>query len=86
MPDMEKKTDDLVVETTNSKVKDSNIDHDDITVKTPNSNTTIHKSSRNVKEKVIFKVVPVPYYYPVPVDAEWYYKHYEPPTLSLIHI
>ena len=80
MPDMEKKTDDLVVETTNSKVKDSNIDHDDITVKTPNSNTTIHKSSRNVKEKVIFKVVPVPYYYPVPVDAEWYYKHYEPPT------
>lgn len=32
-----------------------------------------------VKEKVVYKVVPVPYYYPVPVDAEWYYKHYEPP-------
>jgi len=34
---------------------------------------------QRLKEKVIYKVVPVPYYYPVPVDAEWYYKNYEPP-------
>ena len=29
------------------------------------------------KEKIAYKVVPVPYYYPVPVDAESYYKNYE---------
>uniref|UniRef100_A0A069DMA2 Unclassified homeodomain containing protein n=1 Tax=Clytia hemisphaerica TaxID=252671 RepID=A0A069DMA2_9CNID len=34
---------------------------------------------RHVKEKLVYKVVPVPYYYPVPVDAEWYYKHYDQP-------
>lgn len=81
---MDKKTDDLVVETTTTNNKDNdgnNIDEhhvDDDTVKTPNDTNIKHKANRSIKEKVVYKVVPVPYYYPVPVDAEWYYKHYEP--------
>ena len=35
------------------------------------------KQVNNKNEKVVYKVVHVPYYYPVPVDAEWYYKHYD---------
>lgn len=52
--------------------------HDDLKDTTPVTTDGNAKDER-VKEKVVYKVVPVPYYYPVPVDAEWYYKHYEPP-------
>ena len=77
MPDMDKKNDELaVVATTN----DSHQNNNDIVSKSNNNNNHTHSSSRRVKEKVVYKVVPVPYYYPIPVDAEWYYKHYEPPT------
>ena len=35
------------------------------------------KKGESKTEKIVYKVVHVPYYYPVPVDAEWYYKHYD---------
>ena len=50
--------------------KDNNINH--------HNGGLRNGTSRRTKEKLVYKVVPVPYYYPVPVDAEWYYKHYEP--------
>ena len=28
-------------------------------------------------EKIAYKIIPVPYYYPVPVDPEWYYENHE---------
>lgn len=38
---------------------------------------TKETTEERLGEKIVYKVVHVPYYYPVPVDAEWYYKNYD---------
>lgn len=35
------------------------------------------KEDERYKEKIVYKIIPVPYYYPVPVDPDWYNKNYE---------
>lgn len=37
----------------------------------------IEKDDDGFKEKIVYKIIPVPYYYPVPVDPDWYNKSYE---------
>lgn len=49
--------------------------------KMPNEEEAAVKKSEEpatvIKEKIVYKVVHVPYYYPVPVDADYYYKNQE---------
>ena len=46
----------------------------------PTAKSFKEDAEERCQEKIIYKIIPVPYYYPVPVDAEWYNKQYENQT------
>ncbi|XP_047139211.1 uncharacterized protein LOC124815092 [Hydra vulgaris] len=38
---------------------------------------TNKNDAEHTVEKIAYRIIPVPYYYPVPVDPEWYYENHE---------